>query len=125
MGRVLGVIFLGVILCPPAWGRGPEPTPEAVLSKITSAGGGSLWARVQACHMKVLPKISHANVMISDSWTADVQKGDIAVELWVMLPPPLNQDVALLWKVRGSVATPQSGWADRIQNSRAISEMRC
>jgi len=126
MGRWVSVLTVALICGSggKTWAAS-EASLAAVLSAQPSATGASLWARVRACGIQIEPGQSHIDRIFSDSVPADLKAGDLAVELWVRMPSPVQGEIALLWTVRQGKAIPQSGWAERIQKTLHIEELHC
>jgi hypothetical protein len=84
-----------------------------------------VWDRLAACGVKVRRENASVEQIYTDSADAGFKKGDLLVILWVDLPLYRGNDMGLSWIVRGGKGIPNSGWADRLQNSREIPEFRC
>ena len=103
-----------------------DPKPADILARFPSAVPGvSLWERVRRCGFVPTRAGSHVDVIIFDSADGELKKGDVAIQLWTRSPRPIPGETGMLWRVRGKTITPQTGWAERIQNSRAIPELQC
>jgi hypothetical protein len=101
------------------------PSPAKILSAVPSAAGGTVWSRFRACGLKVRREGTWAEQVFQDSAPARTKKGDWIVQVWVDMPRPVETDMVLIWNVRGGKAMAQTGWADRLQNSREIPELTC
>lgn len=124
MLRKLGLVVAMLSVISGA-GAATEPKPADILSRYKSATGRSIWDRVRACHLTVLPRPSHVDKIFKDSASADLKAGDLAIELWVRLPQPHASEVALLWRARGGALFSQSGWANKLQQASTIPELHC
>lgn len=136
--EVYAGLGLGVILVAsqPVWAARGR-TPATVLSAVPSATGASVWARIQACGIKVQARSSWVDTALQDASNGSRMKGDVTVQVIADLPKPSGapaigvdaasyRDISMIWQIRAGKAIPQTGWADNLQNAKPpLQWMRC
>jgi len=118
---------LGLALGPSmAATKGETAALIAALKAIPAANGGSVYARLSACGIRLETETSYAELAHFDMPEFDAIKGDLIVDILMDFPPlPGDEadarrgkyhDIHALWIVRDGVPRPQSGWAGSLQN---------
>ncbi|MGC1302149.1 MAG: hypothetical protein WA840_07230 [Caulobacteraceae bacterium] len=95
-----------------------------VLQQVSSAGGGSVWARIQACGFKIDWGASSVTRLDSPNPSLGLDAGDATVfvafdQPWLHRPAWMT-DVAF-WSIRRGVVAPIShaGWDRALQRSKS------
>lgn len=102
----------GLVLAVAAFAAGPQPgftsDPDVrgAMSQIAAPAGGSVLDAMRACGFRV---------QWQDSWAARQSPASDIFTLQVLFTQPalgrLGRDTVARWKIRGSRATPDNGWA--------------
>lgn len=122
-GRVLS-LGLSVLLAGGPAGAGAKDWGRlrAALAAIPTVTGESAFARMAACRMRIQRTNSFVETLPRDLPSQGARAGDQMVDVLFVLPKPSGgsePDIVARWVIHNGKATPQSGWAEKIQRQPA------